>query len=307
MSDLTIAYITSRREPHIEWFWDSLVKQVDASDIIYLIIVDRFAREPVWSGFSLAVPYPLRARRVPPKPNVWSGEHRLTSEDYFSASNARNTAAALCRTSWIAYVDDLSILQSGWLQSVREAMAGNYIALGAYQKVKKLVVDNGLALEYESFPAGFDTRKDNSQGDVTPCAGSWMYGCSVAMPLEVLLKINGWPESLCDGMGSEDYCTGIVLQNAGYIFRYDRRMMTLESEEDHHLEPPMKRSDFGVSPRDKSHAALEIAMQSKHFDNDFGDGMTLRQLRDKVLAGEPFPVRTNPRHEWFTGKLLSEL
>ena len=88
--------------------------------------------------------------------------------------------------------------------------------------------------------------------------------------------------------------------------KYDRRMFTYESEELHHVEPPMIRLDPGFSPHDKSHRALEIACNSSHFDNDFGDGMTLLQLRDYVRTN-PFPIRLNPRHDWYSGVALADL
>ena len=42
---------------------------------------------------------------------------------------------------WIVYVDDLSVLMPGWWEQVKLAMAGNYVACGAFRKVNKLVVE----------------------------------------------------------------------------------------------------------------------------------------------------------------------
>lgn len=141
-----------------------------------------------------------------------------------------------------------------------------------------------------------------------------MYGCSVAMPANALLTIGGWPE-YCDGLGSEDYVCGLALQNNGYEFRYDRRMLTLESEEGHHSGPVFRKEDWhfengvpvtgGNGRDDKSHAALNIAISSKYFDNYYEGGM--RKMREEVLSGKPFPVVGNPQHDWYTKKHLSEL
>ena len=307
---LTVAYVTSRKEPHFEWFWESLWKQAQAEledHTVELVVVDFHHDTRQKPLEELFISARSKVRFVAPKPTVWQGPHRLTKEDWFAPSNARNTALCLAPDGWIVYVDDLSVLMPGWLNAVKQAMAGNYIVMGAYKKVKKLVVDKGDVVSYEETLAGIDTRWRSGRDDEpVPAGGEWMYGCSVAMPVEALCAIGGWPE-ICDGLGSEDYCCGIVLKNSGYTFKYDRRMLTLESEEHHHLEPAMKRSDYGVSPQDKSHAVLNICMDPKmtFFDNYIEGGMC--ELRKKILAGEPFPVLGNPQHEWFSGKSLGDL
>ncbi len=132
-----------------------------------------------------------------------------------------------------------------------------------------------------------------------------MYGCSLAGPVEAFLQINGFPEH-CDGLGSEDYIAGIVLENNGWKIMYDRRMLTLESEEAHHFDKAFKRSDFGVSPNDKSHAVLNMAYQQKEFPNYFGEG-GIRALRENILAGGEFPIMKIPEHCWFSGTALKDL
>src|SRR4029453_16354268 len=150
---------------------------------------------------------------------------------WFAAANARNTALCLALDGYIAYVDDLSVLLPGWLIQVRAAMSAGYIGCGAYKKVKNLEVDKkGNVVNYTEFAAGIDNRLAHAS-TLTDCAGNWLYGCSCAIPVDALLAINGWAEDLCDGLGSEDYCTGLVLENAGYKFKYDPSMMTYESEE----------------------------------------------------------------------------
>lgn len=294
--------MTCRKEPHLEWFLDSLRRECRHNyEGIKVLVV---------SFHSLELAMPLEAidiQIVSPKPCVWQGPHRLTKENWFAAANARNTALCLAPDGWIAYVDDISVLMPGWLNSVREAIAGNYIALGAYKKVRNLRVEDGVVVSCEEFPSGVDSRwpfgKDN---EAVPATGGMMFGCSVALPVESLLTINGWPEDLCDGCGSEDYCCGLALQNNGFVFKYDRRMLTLESEELHHVEPAFRREDYGVSPNDKSHAILNTAMGSKNFPNSFGFG-GIRELRRRILAGEPFHVRHTPDRDWYTKQLLSEL
>lgn len=302
---LTIAYITTRRNCCFKWFLDSLKLQTDqACKDIRIVVVDFHAHarteEKSWLS-DLGTNWVWTA----PKPTVWQGPHRLTKEDWFAASNARNTALCLAPDGYIAYVDDLSVLMPGWLNAVYEAQSGNYVALGAYKKVDKLYVENGRVVSCEEFAGGMDSRwsfgKDN---EAVPATGGMMYGCSVAMPVEALLVIGGWPEFV-DGLSSEDYICGLALQNTGCTFKYDRRMLTLESHELHHAEPAFRREDYGISPDDKSHAALNIGKSAKYFDNYYEGGM--RSLRQIIMAGAPFPVVGNPQHDWFLKKHLSEL
>jgi len=311
---ITLCYLTSRRDCKLEWWLDSLRLQIKPEDEIHIVIVDFWAKHrATLPGINPApaavdddiVTYVKSLRHVEPKPNVWQGQHRLTKEDWFAAANARNTALCLCRTDWLAYCDDLSVLAPTWLEAVRRAVAGNYVALGAYKKVRNLVVEKGIIKSFEEFPGGLDSRLRHP-GEVVSCGGDWMYGCSVAAPVEAFLCVNGWPEAF-DGLSFEDVCMGIAIGNTNkFSFRYDKSMLTLESEEHHYIEKPMKRSDFGVSPKDKSHAALNIAKSSRWFPNYFGDE-GIRGLRQRVLNGDPFPTLQCPQHCWFTGRPIAEL
>ena len=138
------------------------------------------------------------------------------------------------------------------------------------------------------------------------CDGNWLYGCSLAVPVEALLSINGFDET-CDGMGFEDCLAGIMLAKKGYSFVYNRKMLTFESEELHHQFPVMKRTDYGVSPNDKSHALLNLTLQGDGWaPNHFAEG-GLSALRSTILAGGSFPIPQNPKREFFTGTPLSDL
>lgn len=299
---LTIAYMTSRLDPKIEWFFQSLAKQ-SGQQPDRIVVVDYHK-----DNRPLSFPSGIQIVHVPPKPNVWQGPYRLTQQDYFAAANARNTAICHAPDGTIAFVDDLSVLMPGWLECVNQSERENYIALGAYKKMKNMVVQDGIVTSYEDFPPGVDSRLHQVSQDQTSCAGSWLFGCSFACPVEALLDVNGLDEN-CDstGLGSEDYCLGIRIGKLNkYSFRYDRRMMTWESEEHHHIGTPMLRRDKGVSPNDKSHAMLNAAMGSAQAPNFFGEG-GIRALRQRILAGEPFPIQQIPQHDWFDSQPLSEL
>ena len=307
---LTIAYITARREPHIEWFWASLDRETRTTPIDYdVVVVDYYANEPLRKaelGTLARVPFRLTA----PKPTVWQGPHRLTTKDYFAPSNARNTAVCWADSEWIAFVDDLSVLMPGWLNSVKEAMAGNYIALGSYKKVMELKVNDQGEGSFREFDGGIDSRikhcaRHNQAGPLVPAAGSWMFGCSFVIKVEDFLSVNGSDEN-CDSVGGEDYNLGIRLQNAGKRFFYDLRMLTLESEEGHWTANPFIRWDKGTSPNDKSHALLKMCSQSTWAPNYFGPG-GLRELRRQVLSGAPFPITQIPEHDWFDGQPLRDM
>lgn len=309
---LTIAYFTSRMVPKIEWFFDSLHRETGGDySGIRVVVVDRLCDEDGrhTAVFNAALSGKSLPFHVPPKPTVWQGPHRLTREDWFAASNARNTAICLAPDGWIAFVDDLSVLLPGWLARVREAMNHpKRITCGAYRKVKELVVEDGNLVSFTDHPGGHDNRMAHVSGlGPHPCAGNWMYGCSLVAPVEAFLEINGYPEALCDGMGFEDVIAGIMLEKKGYSFAYDPRMMTYESEELHHQLPVMKRSDYGVSPNDKSHAVLNAARNGPGWHPNYFGEEGIRGLRARVLAGEPFPVVQIPQHEWFTKTPLSEL
>lgn len=298
---LTVAYITNRRDPRVEWFLCSLARELRDGPSYHLVVVDHFAN-------TRPLALPPGTVHVPPKPNVWNGPHRLTREDWYACSNSRNTALCLARSEWIVYCDDLSVLLPGWGAAVRAAMAGGYIVAGAYRKVRGLEVENGAVVHFDAgYTDGTDTRIAACAGrpDPVPANGDWLYGCNLAAPVESLLSINGWDEN-CDGVGGEDYCTGIRLSNAGWPLYYDRRMMEWEADELHFVDKPFVRRDKGVSPNDKSHALLHMARATAWCPNYFGEG-GIRLLRDRVLAGEPFPPAIAPEHDFFDGQSLREM
>ncbi len=304
----TIAYTTSRQQPHFDWFISSLAPQIQSVESIRVLRIDLQCSRRTHEEFKTANGGMLIVSTCPPKPTVWQGEHRLTAVDFFDQANARNTALCLATHPTIAFVDDLSVLAPTWLQAVRECAAGGYIACGAYRKLNNMIVENGELKYCENHEAGKDPRWDQTRfTHLNRCPPQWSFGCSLAGPVEAFLKINGYPETLTAGLGYEDCLVGEALARNGYELRYDRRMLTYESEEDHHNQPVLLRIDPGVSPNDKSHRILELARDCKWFDNDFGDGCpSLRSLRNHVQRGGPFPIRKKPQHEWFTGMPLSE-
>lgn len=126
ISVLTIAYMTNRREPRVDWFFASLARELSTAAAgelgnLRCVVVDFWADESGRrAAFAALAPAGVELVHVPPKPTVWQGPHRLTGRDYFAAASARNTALCLAPDGWIAYVDDLSVLMPGWLAACRD-------------------------------------------------------------------------------------------------------------------------------------------------------------------------------------------
>jgi hypothetical protein len=310
---LTVVYQTCRREPMAQWFFDSLNRECggDYSNI-KIVVVDFWCQyEPertqsYYAKFWYSVPV-----IVPPMGNVWQGKERLTKDEYFAAANSRNTGICHALDGYIAFVDDISVLMPGWLNQIHEAMAGHWIACGAYRKVNKLVVENGEVKSLENHPSGWDCRwRGGIPMTPQPCGGGDMFGCSIAAPVEAFLGINGFDTDV-DSMSGEDYIAGIMLAQAGWHLKYCRKMLTFESEELHHVEPPLRRiikkhvpgrSNFGE--KDASHAILNMVRGGRRTaPNYYGPG-GLRAVRERVLAGEPMPVLRVPDRDWRDGQSL---
>lgn len=304
---LTIAYMTNRREPCIQWFFDSFHRQCGGNyDDIKMVVIDFFADYPGRrESITKLAKTPLT--HIPPKPTVWQGQYRLTQRDYFAASNARNTALCVAPDGYIVYVDDLSVLCDGWLTEVRAAVAGSYIACGSFEKVLSLEVVDGQIAGYREHPPGKDSRlKHIFTDNPVACDGGWMFGASCAIPVEALLKINGWDED-CDSMSGEDYICGIMLAKNGYDLRYCPRMKTLESEERHFMEEAFLRIiKPSKTAKDASHQMLNMVLKGGR--TTAPNYSNMRELRQSVLFdNKPFPVSLIPEHHWVDGQPIREM
>lgn len=310
---ITVALHTSRRDPKFSWFMDSLARQKGIHRVTQIIIVDFYAQSsPDWSENEV-----LNRRahvkecaggmkdlvwHVSPKPTIWQGPHRVTKENHWAMSSARNTSFCLCKNDWIVMLDDRAVLQQGYLQAVKRAMSGKFIVFGGYQKRHNLVVEKGV-IRGDGDVSGVDNRDQYANGKCIKANGSYAYGCSFAMPLEWALEVNGYPE-MADGLSFEDILFGKILENNGYPMRYDPSMRVIQDRTPSELDAPFKRSDKGVSPNDKSHASLTVIGGKKRSEHEWD----LRQIRQDVLAGKPFPVPTNPNPlDWYDQQPIREL
>lgn len=313
MTNLSIAYFTSRKNPLIEMFFDSLDRELagDYTDK-RIIVVDFWAEEEGRKEYIASKANDDQRKvlvHVPPKPSVFQGKFRIMKDHWWDAAGVRNTALCLAPDGYLAHFDDLSVLLPGYGNQMRLAMTKpDVITLGAYQKVKKLNVVNGDIISFEKYDGGMDHRYGYGRDhDPLPCSGQWLYGCSLIGHTEAFLSTGGWPEAISGALSMEDVLQGIMMEKKGYKFQYDRSMMTYESEEHHTSDFVIKRSDYGISPNDKSHAALRIIQQGNGFHPNYFDKDGIRGLRQRVLAGDPFPIMQHPRHDWYTGAELETI
>jgi len=144
----TIAYMTCRREPHVEWFLQSLARQ--CSDVSQkIIIVDFYTDEPgrreKFASFNTGG---FQIKHTAPMPSVWQGKHKLTKLEFFDAGNARNTAICLCEDDRIAFVDDLTVLSPEWHSCAKEASnRSGYTLLNVYTLLPRIAEQHLTPLE----------------------------------------------------------------------------------------------------------------------------------------------------------------
>ncbi len=299
IKSLTIVYVTARHEPKVEWFLDSLALQC-TSDNVKIIIVDSmlWKRGDEWT---VIADFTKDMRRVLPKPTIWQGDHKITRDEWWAKSNALNTGIALCDTEWIAFVDDRSVLMPGWLQCVQDSMIHNYAVCGSYEKRANMRVTNGEITNHGEL-LGEDVRRKFGRPVVT---SDW-YGGSGALPLEWCLQVNAFPEDVCDGLGFEDIQFGFLLRNNGFDMRYDNRMMIVEDRTQSEIGGALKRGGKkgpNTPWDDKDYAILNKMANSKTSQNSYD----IRELRDRVLKGEPFPPPTASHLDWYDQQPIIEL
>lgn len=292
--ELTIAMTTSRPEPNFHWTLDSLMPQLKHDDKIHFLLIDLRCSTPEvregWPKINVAI-HPI-------KPTVWQGAFKLTAADWWAKCNALNTAFCLCKTDWIAFLDDRCVLANTWLQSVKDAIAGNYVVAGQYEKWHDLKIENGVILE-RGIKSAEDCRSKKYPAGVTQCPGDELFGCTYALPLEWALSVNGASELLCDSCSMEDTVFGRILENNGYPIKYDSRMLMIEDRTPGQLGEPMKRTSkrrYDFDKEAKDFKILEKVRTMKRSENAFGD---IRELRAKILAGGKFAVLNRPSVDWF--------
>lgn len=300
---LTIGMITARREHHFfDWFIDSLKRQLAPSDEIYAMLVDLHQPTTEKLDFYADNGAVIHTEHRPIKPTVWQGPHKLTREDWWSISSSRNVIICLAKTDFVAFLDDRCVLMPGYLNSIREAMEGDYAVAGAYEKRFGMKVENGVITNGGEV-TGVDPRnpKGTLRKPVKTFGGCWC-GCNYALPLEWCLEINGHDET-CDSLGLEDVVFGNMLALNGHVTMFDARMKIVEDRTRDPGENMPKRTDKGVSPNDRSHALLAKIGASKRAIHP----LDIRAERDRVLRGEPWTIPTEPKVDFWDGEPLEQM
>lgn len=342
---LTIAFFTSRKDARFSWFADSLARWAgDELDGVQVIAVDRhlwsltpeagntyFRRGDLISltderwhvesrreEFERAVGGRFELLHLPVAPSMYQGPFRLTTKDWFCAARARNTAIMAAEHPYFVGIDDLSVITSTWWAQVKHAASSGYPVAGAYWKKKNVVVENGEIKSVDDWLPGRDTRWDHgSDTGIVQWHGGSVFGCSFGIPLDLLLKINGQDEIL-SGEGGDDYDMGIRAQRAGGYWQYNRNMLTIESEEMHHLEPSLPRERKIVTPENlpADYASYPKAREDEQFYSDhvflnrlrhekrittIAQWTQLRQAREEFQASQRVLIPTGPVVDWRDG------
>jgi glycosyltransferase involved in cell wall biosynthesis len=314
-----------------EWFIEPLRKSIADNNIttpIQIVVVDGFLYES--SDKSARKEYfasrvgEIELTHVSPKPTRWQGEFRLTQDNYFAASNTRNTGACYAKYDYLVYVDDLGIISPTWLQAVINAMEKNEIHCGAYKKIKTIIYENLLYAGGDD-THGIDHRLNVYKNDISKCPGSHLYGSSFCLPKAVYFKINGQNE-MCDGLSGEDYDFGIRLDKSGYSIYYNKLMLIHESEyafgsdtdrkclrkdpvitEDKYKEllKFYNLNDIYVGKRDLSHFMLSYVYSGP---NKVNPEFSLEVYNNSILQGktDPFLKPVYGEIHFFTKKLISD-
>jgi hypothetical protein len=278
----TVAYITAREEPHLEWLCDGIEKQARSEDKIELIVVDALGRPATAIGYR-PVKEIKKLVQTKPKPTLWQGEQRITAHDFFANANARNTAIALCTTEYICFLDDRCKLGSGWLDAVRRGERKHEAVLcGSYTKHW----NGGISMDH---------RRESHPKGKKKCLPAWSYGCNLGLPLKWALKVNGFEEG-CDPVGVEDCVFGQMLSNAGYRLDFVPEMAV---EQDRHdprgfLHPVhFPRQDKGQAPNNKRQA-----LQTRFFKRSRTEFTPdLVALRKTLSRGQSFP-KPDPGYDY---------
>ena len=298
MTPITIVVTTSRPIPRLDWIIDTFTANCPEIPVQEVIVVALFdIQDP-------AQPLPnVPYRIVEPKPNPWQGQFKQTQVDWWAKANAINTALCHCTSEWVLFLDDRLVIQPGFGVGLKQAYEGNYIMAGGYEKRTAITVDKGAILN-----GGIIVGKDHREGAPYRCSGQWLFGCVVFAKLEWWLDINGSPEK-CNGLGFEDVITGVLFSNAGRMIKYDSRSSVIEDRSPEEFGIVMRRESKERYPHDtsdKAHTLLNWANgadRPRKSENSFN----LRELRDAILRGEPFPGVPDNMTDWFDGQPLKEM
>lgn len=318
-----------RKNPQLQWAFDSLERQVRNKNIpVQFLLIDYWKEVREQDGFEkITPPDCFEFTHVEPLPSLVQGRHRITNHIWYAAANARNTAFVYCKYNNVAFIDDLSVIGDRWLDGVVDSIRGNYIALGAYRKVYNMKVENGVLIASEDRGDGQDSRWSMcGENQRIRVAGNNFFGCSSCMPLEAALKVNGF-DLLTDTIRYEDTVMGVRLEKAGYKFFYDKRMLSIESNDHPQRDFEVRSIDEMLGEARYYEVMKELGIKNSRYPKDankdcshiivdaayarvqpFWNFFSLKDLREKHLRGETIELSDMNYKDyfWFSKKPLAE-
>lgn len=326
---LTFIYTTCRKNPKLEWFVDSLYKQVLEckfdTEKIQLVIVDFELQydNTRQDNVTQLINNRFDFVHAPSKPSPWQGKYRLTSRDCFSASLARNTGICYAKHSYIVFIDDLSVIGPNSFKHIVEYAVQNKVVAFSYKKVWDMDVKDGEIINKRETVGGTDSRW--SQGEeFRQIGGSQLFGYS-ASPLSVLLSVNGYDE-ICNSIGGEDYHYGMRIEKLSIPIYYSRHVVFYESEDHADQGNVFLRRDPLISEEfykllmekykitnrwvqtartDVSHLVLDMLTRNKSWTE--GNDYVLSELRNKIQSGGSFDCLFDVNMKTIDGIFLRDI
>ena len=314
---LTVAYVTCRIKPRFDWFAYSLAREIrttsgiKAENLQILVIDSRlWYDEKRREDFAaIATIAGITIDHQPPKPSAWQGPQRQTSQDYFCAVNARQSAFAYARAEHIAFADDVGVLKPGWLRAHLHAMDQGVALVGTTSKVRQLqVADDGAIVSFRPTPGGVDSRISQITSDWQRAPGDWLYGGTFSLPMRFALAVNGKDECYM-GINGADYDFGLRLERFGTPIFATKSCGRYENKDD--VEPRAAQCNKhwkGVDgPYTNNYLINDLKRTTRTWTR--GNDYKLKEVRERVLKmGEAgFPeVKPNQRH-WVDNQLLAEM
>lgn len=299
---ITFAYITNRVEPYIDWYLDSLyiqLKECEFTDYEVLIVDSMVNNRALCHGH----------RIISPKLCAWSGDYKITSRDYFSAANARNSAIIAARGSHIVFSDDVSVLANGFVKRHIEAYEKQIVMAGIQHKARNLIVEKGDIVSIGK--SNTDSREDMikllslSRGLIEAPDPAWTYGNNLSLPIRIAEKINGFDEIYDGQYGVEDCDLGIRINNSGEKVYINSECLLIESEEAHHR-ISYKRAEKIINGRHANESVCWEAKANKRFWT-LGNRFNLEDERKFYLENGRFQIHDLPIIDWRDGEPLCKM
>ena len=217
--DLTVCVCTHNRPGYVRDCLNGLRHQTAERDLFAVLIVD--------SGSTGTVPYELEdlARQ---QPNT-----RLIRLDQPGVSLARNAGARAAKTRYVAYIDDDAIPDPTWVASILSALAESNPA--------PAVIGGRILPRWEApLPAWWPRSlrgvlsiiEHEGRGEYRTAAlpgGLEPYAANMIVDTEVMLRFGGFRAGLGRHgtalLSDEEVQLAWRLQDAGYVVRYDSRIV----------------------------------------------------------------------------------